>query len=415
LFKRALFGITGAQELIPPRSSAGAGTVRVTEDSAMRHSAVWACLRLRADLESTMPIDVFRRVGEIQVEMPKPPILVNPGGERVDICEWMYSSRVDLDRAGNAFGLITERNAAGLPSRIDLQPMTDCTVKMKGNEITKYRICGKEYDPDLVWHEKQFTVAGFPLGLSPVAYAAWSIGQYQSAQKFALDWFGTGGVPKGHLKNTELATLDPENAAVIKTRYKASVENNDVFVSGKDWEYKPFQAEAVGAEWLEAQKFGIGDIARFFGCPGDLIDAAVSTGSITYANITQRNLQFLIMNLGPAIIRRERALSKLLPAPRYVKLNTSALLRMDDQTRAQLIKTKIDSRTLTPSEARELDNLPPLTPEQIAEFEQLFGKKNPAPVTQEPRSKAEIAAELQRLWLEYQVQELSGEPKEVLP
>jgi phage portal protein BeeE len=374
LFKRALFGITGPQELIPPRSGSGAGTVHVTEDTAMRHSAVWACLRLRADLESTMPIDVFRRVGEIQVEMPKPPILVNPGGERVDICEWMYSSRVDLDRGGNSFGLITERNAANLPNRIDLQPLSECTVRIKNGEIEKYRI-----------------------------------GQYQSAQKFALDWFGTGGVPKGHLKNTELATLDPENAQIIKTRYKASVENNDVFVSGKDWEYSPFQAEAVGAEWLEAQKFGIGDIARFFGCPGDLIDAAVSTGSITYANITQRNLQFLIMNLGPAIIRRERALSKLLPQPRYVKLNTSSLLRMDDATRAALIKTQIDSRTLTPSEARELDNRAPLTAEQIAEFDQLFGKKNPAPVQQEPRSKAEITAELQRLWLEYQVQELSGE------
>lgn len=375
----------------------------------MRHSAVWACLRLRADLESTMPIDVFRRVGEIQVEMPKPPILVTPGGERVDMCEWMYSTRVDLDRAGNTIGLITERNAAGLPNRIDLQPLADWSVKMKGNEITKYRISGKEYDPDVVWHEKQFTIAGFPLGLSPVAYAAWSIGQYQSAQKFALDWFGTGGVPKGHLKNTELSTLDGEAAMVIKTRYKASVENNDVFVSGKDWEYSPFQSEAVGAEWLEAQKFGIGDIARFFGCPGDLIDAAVSTGSITYANITQRNLQFLIMNLGPAIIRRERALSKLLPQPRYVKLNTSSLLRMDDLTRAQVIKTQIDSRTLAPSEAREYDNRPPFTPEQLAEFDRLFGSKNPAPVQQEPRSKGEIAAELQRLWLEYQVQELSGE------
>jgi HK97 family phage portal protein len=231
-----------------------------------------------------------------------------------------------------------------------------------------------------VWHERQFTIAGFPLGLSPVAYAAWSIGQYQSAQQFALDWFGTGGVPKGHLKNTELATMDPEAAAVVKTRFKSSVENNDVFVSGKDWEYKPFQAEAVGAEWLEAQKYGIGDIARFFGAPGDLIDAAVSTGSITYANITQRNLQFLIMHLGPAIYRRERSLSKLLPAPRYVKLNSSALLRMDDQTRASVTKTKIEARTL----AREYDNLPPFTEEQLAEFDRLFGPPKAAPPSTQP-------------------------------
>ena len=381
--KQRLFGISNPGELIPVRMGPSGGSVPVTSDTAMRHSAVWACLRLRGDLVSTMPVDVYRRVGDIQVEMSKPPILVNPGGERVDICEWMYSSQVDLDRAGNSFGLITERNAAGLPQRIDLQPINVCSVIDKSGVIS-YRIDGKVYPAEQVWHERQFTIAGLPVGLSPVAYAAWSIGQYQSAQKFALMWYGTGGVPKGHFRNTQLTEITEEAATAAKTRFKSSVEGNDIFVSGKDWEYNPFQAEAVGSDWLEAQKYGIGDIARFFGCPGDLIDAVVSSGSITYANITQRNLQFLIMHLGPAVYRRERALSKLLPQPRYVKLNTSALLRMDDLTRAQVLKLKIESRTLAPSEGRELDNLPPFTDEQLAEFDRLFGPPKAAPPSTQP-------------------------------
>ena len=45
----------------PGRASAG-GAVRVTPDSALASSAVWACLRLRADLVSTMPIDTYRKV-----------------------------------------------------------------------------------------------------------------------------------------------------------------------------------------------------------------------------------------------------------------------------------------------------------------------------------------------------------------
>lgn len=385
LFRREkrLFGINNAGELIPGRMAPSNGTAPVTSDTAMRHSAVWACLRLRGDLVSTMPVDVFRRVGDIQIEMSKPPVLVNPGGERVDVCEWMYSSQVDLDRTGNTIGLITERNAAGLPQRIDLQPMSACSIRERNGVIT-YRIDGTEYPAEKVWHERQFTVAGLPVGLSPVAYAAWSIGQYQSAQQFALNWYGTGGIPKGHFRNTQLTEITEEAATAAKARFKTSVEGNDIFVSGKDWEYNPFQAEAVGAEWLEAQKYGIGDIARFFGCPGDLIDAAVSTGSITYANITQRNLQFLIMNLGPAVYRREKALSKLLPAPRYVKLNTSALLRMDDETRAKVLKLKIEARTLAPSEARELDNLPPFTDEQLAEFDRLFGPPKAAPSSTQP-------------------------------
>ena len=77
--------------------------------------------------------------------------------------------------------------------------------------------------------------------------------------------------------------------------------------------------------------------------------------------MTQRNLQFLIMHLGPTVIRRETALSKLLPRPRFVKLNTAALLRMDDAMRANVFQARIASRTMTPNEARALENMPPLT------------------------------------------------------
>jgi len=108
------------------------------------------------------------------------------------------------------------------------------------------------------------------------------------------------------------------------------------------------------------------DVSRFFGVPADLIDAAIAGGpNITYANITQRNLQFLVMHLGPAVVRRENALSQLLPRPRFVKLNSDALLRMDPLTRAQMIQTQIQSRVLAPNEARALDNRKPFTPEQI--------------------------------------------------
>lgn len=375
--RREFFGIPGAQALVPVRTSQKAGAVTVNNDTAMRHSAVWACLRLRADLISTMPLDVYRRVNGIQVEMSKPPILVNPGGERVDLCEWLYSSQVDLDRAGNVIGLITEVNALGLPARIDLQPLGECSVRSEKGKLS-YRIGGVSYDPSKVWHEKQFTVSGLEVGLSPVAYAAWSIGEYLSIQDFALAWFGGGAVPKARLKNTA-KTIKNEEAEAVKSRYRATTQNGDLFVHGADWELDFLQAQNAGMEWIEGKRYGVTDIARFFGVPGDLIEAAVSTGTITYANISQRNLQFLIMNLQPAIVRREQRLSKLLPQPRYVKLNTDALLRMDPQTRAQVNALKIASRQMAPSEARELENQPPFTPAQLQEFTDLFGPPKPAP------------------------------------
>lgn len=380
LFRREIQGPTPEGQ-IPPRLPATRGSAVVNNETALRHSAVWACLRLRSNLISTMPVDAYREVGDVSIEVAKPRVLQSPGGDpiRVDIGEWLYSSQFDLDRAGNCFGLITERDGRGLPARIDLQPLSACSLRVRDGKLT-YRIGNSDYQPDEVWHERQYTVAGLPVGLSPVAYAAWSIGEYLSIVDFALDWFSDGTVPKGHLRNTEKPTITEEQAATFKARFKHAVQGDGLFVTGKDWEYNFLQAEQAGAAWIDAKQYGVGDIARFFDCPGDLIDAAVKTGgNINYANQVQRNLQFLVMNLGPAVFRRERALSKLLPAPRFVKLNSGALLRMDPKTQAEMFEVQIRSRQRTANEARALLDMQPLTDAQLAEFDRLFPPKNPVP------------------------------------
>jgi HK97 family phage portal protein len=371
-----LFGINSVADLIPARPAGGTGGMPyVSEDTARRHSAVWACLRLRADLISTMPLDVFRRVSGVQIEADKPPVLVTPGGGRVRMTEWLYSTQQDLDRCGNTVGIITKADARGYPAQIDLQPVADVQVVVRKGDLAGYRIGGQWFPPEKIWHERQYTASGLHVGLSPVAYAAWTIGQYLSVQQFATTWFTGGAVPRARLKNVA-KTLSPKESTVVKESWKASIAAGEPFVHGSDWEYSLISAEQASADWIEAQKASVTDVARFFGCPSDLIDAAVTTGNITYANITQRNLQLLVMNVGPAVIRREDALSTLLPAPRYVKLNTDALLRMDPASRAEMIKTQIDSRVLAPSEARELDNRQPLTQAQADEFLTFWPPKN---------------------------------------
>lgn len=384
LFRRRDHAGQTADQMIPPRPGTSGGAAAVTNETALRHSAVWACLRLRANLISTMPVDLYRKVDGIQVEVPKPPVLVTPGGDEVEMPEWMYSSQFDLDRAGNGVGLITAKDGLGFPARIELVPIGDVAVRMRKGKKT-YRIGGKIYQPEEVWHEKQYTVAGLPVGLSPVAYAAWSISEYLSIQQFALDWFSGGAIPNAHLKNTA-KQLTPDQADGAKQRFKAAVMNRDLFVTGNDWDYEMIQAEHAGADWIAAKQASIGDIARYFDCPSDLIDAAVSGSSVTYANMTQRNLQFLVMSLGPAVKRREDALSRLTSRPRFVKLNTNALLRMDPQTQATVLKTQIDGRMIAPSEARALYDRMPFTEEQLAEFDRLFGKgTTPAPTTATPQ------------------------------
>jgi HK97 family phage portal protein len=385
---RAVAVWSGVAPPIPPNSQNGriAGAVHVSNATALRASAVWACLRTRADLVSTMPLDTFRNVNGVSVEVPKPPVLVHPDGDRMDMGEFLWATQFDLDRAGNAFGVITEVNALGLPARIELVDLEQVGVVSRDGKIT-VRVGGDTYDYAQIWHEKQFAPAGCVLGLSPVAQAAFSIGSYLSAQAFALDWFGNSAMPAISLQNTKETVSQPV-AEQVRTRYQASAQPGGVFVHGNDWDLKPITGIQSQNSFVELMQLGVPDIARFFGVPADLIDGAVSGSGVTYANITQRNLQFLIMQLGPAITRRERALSTLLPGPRFVKLNRSALLAMDPQTRATTLKVQLDSRQITPSEARAFEDRPPLTDADIAEFDRVYGapRTNPMPPTSDPQS-----------------------------
>jgi HK97 family phage portal protein len=377
--QRRSWGITGVNDLIPLRTINRGKVPYITADSAFKNSAVWAAIRLRADMISTMPVKSFRDVtidGEpMRIDAPLSPFMTSR-----HFMEWLYSSQVELDRSGNSIGIITDVDGQNYPANIDLYPSSAVTIICRDGKL-RYRINGTEYDPDVIWHEKQFTVSGSPIGLSPVANAAMTLGQYATIQDFASDWFSSSGTPRARLKNTA-KRLNPKEALVAKEAWRAAQASGDLFVHGNDWEYDLIQTEVASAYWMDAVKFSLEDASRYFGVPADLIDAAMNGPNITYANVVQRNLQFLVLNLDPALRRRENALSDLLPRPRQVTFDEKSLLRMDPLTRAQWALTVVQSRTLAPSELRAMDNKPPYTPEQIKEFDDLgLNRRGSTPLT----------------------------------
>lgn len=379
-----LFGKRSAAStsLIPSRVIRRTGSVAVTNQNALTHSAVWAALRLRANLVSMMPIDEYWRVNGVQKPIiPKSPFVERPGslyvgGAKVTVGEWIYATQFDLDRGGNCFGF-QDFDSQGRLASVSLTPLEAWSVTVKGGQV-EYRFEGRKQDPREVWHERQYVVSGVPVGLSPVMFSSAAIAQYLSAQEFALAWFSGGAVPNSMLKNTK-KTMDPKEAQVAKDRWLASVRAGEPVVLGSDWEYNMISALANQAEFLSTQQFSISDVCRFFDIPGDMIGAESSTGTVTYANITERNLQLLVTAIGPAVKRREDALTAALPRPRYVKLNTDAVLRMDPKTRYEMLAIGVDKRAVTPNEWRELDDRPPLTPDQEAEFARLFNPKTDTP------------------------------------
>lgn len=373
--------------IIPPNSQVGrvnVGYGSVSADGALRASAVWAALRLRANLISTLPVDSYRIVNGVRVNIPNPNVTFVNAGQEIPWDEFLYATQMDLDRSGNAFGVITQRNALGLPSRIELVNLGDVTVQpnyqsngLIGSDIT-WRVGGRVYEYEDLWHERQYVVPGMPMGLNAVAYAAYAVGSYLSAQDFAIKWFGNDALPAAILKNEE-EVVPTKVAEAAKARYSASMTPGGVFVTGRDWSLSPVSAAQSSNQYIETMQWGVPEVARYFDVPADMIDGAISGSSVTYANVTQRFLQLLVVHLGPSITRRELALTRLSPAPRFTKLNRKALLAMDPLTQAQLLGMEITNRYTTPDEARSFMDRAPLTPQDKQLFTDLFGNKNPPP------------------------------------
>ena len=344
--------------------------------TANSQSVVWAAIHRKASLLASMPVDVFRRVDGVAIEVNKPAVLVEPwqyaDGQPETIAEWLYSSQRALEGYGNSVGIIHARDALQLPTVIGLIEREAVRFTVRRRRIVKYTVYGEEVPARDIWHERMY---GGPVGLSPIAYAALTLFGAEAAQKFAADWFGGDAIPNAVLRNSE-KTVGADAAAAIKQRFRESVAAGDLFVTGKDWEYNPMQAKAVESGFVEMMNVSDAALCRFFGVPASEVDVPVQSSTINYANIQQANLQLLVKHLGPSVDAREDALSRLTARPRFVKLNRSSLLAMDDKTRAEVDKLKIEARTLAPSEAREKEDRAPFTPEQLAEFDALFGNPN---------------------------------------
>jgi hypothetical protein len=72
--------------------------------------------------------------------------------------------------------------------------------------------------------------------------------------------------------------------------------------------------------------------------------------------------------LGPTITRRESKLTDMLPRPRNFEFDTDYLMRMDPVTRADWVKTQIDARAITVTEARAVFGRDPATNDDYEDY-----------------------------------------------
>jgi phage portal protein BeeE len=130
-------------QLLADQGTPTAAGEPVTTDSAMRLSAVWACVRLLSDAVSTLPVHAYRR-GERDPLPDLPPLLRSPAAG-MTLPDWLYGAMVSLLVAGNCYGRVVARSGAGLlPAQVELLHPDRVGVSVNGDGMVTYRLNGTE-------------------------------------------------------------------------------------------------------------------------------------------------------------------------------------------------------------------------------------------------------------------------------
>jgi HK97 family phage portal protein len=360
-----------------------AGHRHVGWSGALSVPAVWAAVRVRANVISSLPVQVLRDRPDGTTQRitgnAVPGVLSQPSAV-FDMTSWLAASQLSLDLRGNAYGRIVARHPTTyLPTQVELVHPDDVTVTTDrtSGEIV-YRFAGRRVDTFDVWHERQNEEPGSVVGLSPIAACARALGINLSAADYGGGFFDEALTPSGLLSSD--APIDEDQAQVVKRRVQATQQGREPLVLGGNWSYKPLSISPTDAAYLEVLGRGDVDAARIFDVPGELIEANVSGSSITYANREQRIQDLLAFRLGPAITRRERALSRFTVRGQYVKLNTAALLRSDLMTRYSSYERGLRNGFLSLAEVRALEDREPMTQADLDQLHDagLLGAATPA-------------------------------------
>lgn len=341
------------------------GGVGPTADSAMRLSAVFACLRLISEAISTLPLDTFVRDGGVRRPYrPRPDYLSfqPPQSSRIS-----YLSQVMLSLLtdGNAF-IATPRDDLGIPT--DLVVLDPAQVEPKQDPRTRavyFEAANERWSPLDIMHIAGMTLPGQLRGVSPIAAAREVIDSGRSMQDFGKAHFSNGAIPPAiiNVPGDKSRQQAEGIAANWHATHGGAANAGKIGVLTGGASLQTVAVSPEDSQWLDSRRFGVSEVARFFGVPPHLI-ADASNSTSWGSGLAEQNLAFGQLTLRPWTERIEDSHNRLLTTHGlgevFTKLNMDALLRASLTDRYSSYATGIASGFLEENEARALEDLEPL-------------------------------------------------------
>jgi HK97 family phage portal protein len=355
---RSLFGSEG--HAIDKRDLWGRGVdfddfgihagVSVTQESAQRMVAVYRCISILAEGLGAMPWGSFRDEEGAAVAVPRPMRWLETPNPETTPYEFKERVTESLAADGNAYVLITARDALGYPTELWTLHPRDVTVKTNGAR-TWYEWGGtppvilSRFGPDNpmgdVLHIRLRSNGG-PTGVSPLEEARQAIGLGLVSEKTGARFFGKGAQMQGviQMPAVQSPALAREYTELMRASWKerhsgseSSFDSPGILTGGATWQSISVTPEQ--AQFLDTRRFQVEEIARLYGIPPHMVGSVERTTSWG-SGIEAQSIGYLRFTLLPWIVRTEQAFSQLLPRGQYVKLNQRGLLRGDSSTEADV-------------------------------------------------------------------------------
>lgn len=368
-------GLTGAQWSEFFSAAAASSGAIVTNETAKRSAAVYACSRLISDAIATSQLQIFERTetgGRKKVEHAFWWLLNESPYPTLTACsfwEWMGASM--LMRGDGIAQIIRDRS--GAPINFMPIPRQCVTIKKRDNYLiylVNDGVSSFGLHQDDVLHFSGFGFDGIQ-GESVIRFAArQAVGTALAADEYSGEFFANGAIPSTIISYPENVAPKTEQQEFLRKqleeRHIGQGKHHKPLILTNGGTLTPVSMTAEDAQLLETRKFQVVEIARSFGVPPHMIgetSASTSWGS----GIEQMSMGFVRYTLAPHLKRIEQELNRKLWPRSYkyfVEFNRDSLLSGDSKTESEVFGKALGGPGaqgwMTVNEVRHIKNLEPI-------------------------------------------------------
>ena len=341
--------------------------VDVDEDSALKISAVYACVKVISETIASLPLNLLKELtngdNEKAKQHPLYTLLKDAPNSEMSSFTYREMQMTNLLLWGNAYSLI-KRNKNG--DVIEIYPLKSKNMRVERDAVTNHikyvytnnKGITKTYTPKQILHIPAFTFDGV-LGVSPITYAREAMGLALATEEFGARFFGNGARPGGVLEHPG-TVKDPDKLRDSWNKvYQGTANSHKVAVLEEGMKYHEVGMSPEDSQFLQTRAFQITEICRIFRVPPHMIG---DLSRSTFSNIEHQSIDFVVHTIRPWLVRWEQAIARSLlnedeRTIYYAKFNVDGLMRGDFATRMNGYAIARQNGWLSANEIRALEDM----------------------------------------------------------